>query len=114
VSEYPQFNYSSKTVTHIELLEKIQEAVGMIECTIKNITNYHALVKEKIKTMVFKKKSPNAAPNDEFLLQVFAGRHNHSTTLNKLLEFMEFLILGSGNKITFGIENIESLWRLFI
>jgi hypothetical protein len=27
---------------------------------------------------------------------------------------LEFLIIGSGNKVFFGIKNIEAMWRLFV
>lgn len=75
---------------------------------IKNITLYYQAVKDKLKT-VDKKKL-----NEDFSNTIFVGRHSHQVTINKTLDFLEFLIIQSSLSVSLGQKNIETLWNLFV
>jgi hypothetical protein len=80
-----------------------------VRCIIQNIENYHTAVKEKSRALTEKKKTPEDISNF-----VYVGKHTHEATLNELFNFLEFVILFSGQKVSLGIENIDHLWKLFV
>jgi hypothetical protein len=41
---------------------------------------------------------------------IFVGKHAHENTLNQLLNFLEYIILSSGEQVSLGIANIDKLW----
>jgi len=42
------------------------------------------------------------------------GKYQHNGLLNKVLEFIESIILNSNLKVTLGKENIDNLWVIFV
>ena len=44
----------------------------------------------------------------------FIGKRTHETTLNHLLEFLEFLIIHSATQVSLGTQNIDKLWKIFV
>jgi hypothetical protein len=51
---------------------------------------------------------------DKVTEYTFVGTQKHDETLNKILEFVEFLIIQSDNRIELGIQNIELLWTMLV
>lgn len=63
-------------------------------------------VKDKVKTISNSKKHlPDDVSNFTFV-----GKHPHDTVLNKLLGFLEFIIVESSLEVSLGPENIDTLW----
>lgn len=99
------------------LVLSLNESVHIINSLVNNIEAYHGIVKQKCKQLY---KSGGTVPEklDE---HVFYGRYPHNQTLEKTLDFIEF-ILCQGQKavdsnempVTLGIENIKRLWILFV
>lgn len=56
----------------------------------------------------------NKAPPEKVESHIFAGSTDHQSTLEKLLELLEFVVLGSDWSVTVGAENLDSLWRTFV
>lgn len=75
-----------------------------------NIQNYHAAVRERVRSLGERKK---ALPDDVSNF-VFIGKHGHDATLNQLLSFLEYVVLSSEGRVSLGIENIDKLWQLFV
>jgi len=111
IGEYQDYQYQYGLVTRIEFLQKLEEQLKLVGIVIKNLTQYQEVVKEKLKSNVEKKKK---GALDDLPKQVFMGRYSHGQTLQKLLDFIEFIILGSNEKVQFGISNIETVWLQFI
>jgi hypothetical protein len=51
---------------------------------------------------------------DDITEYIFIGKHPHETTLTKMLDFLEFLIVGSVSQVSLGTDNIDTLWRIFV
>ena len=77
---------------------------------LKDIGHYDNQVKEALKQLYRKNK---AAP-EKVETHVFAGRTGHSPTLEKLLEMLEFVVLGSNWAVTVREENLDCLWKTFV
>lgn len=54
------------------------------------------------------------APPEKVESYIFAGRMDHQATLEKLLELLEFVVLGSDWAVTVKTNNIDNLWRTFV
>ena len=81
-----------------------------MDLVIKNIERYHNIVREKTKTLNEKQKL-----SEDVSKLVFLGRHTHENTIQKFLDFLEFLIIGAQNEQVFlGTKNIDTLWRIFV
>lgn len=67
-------------------------------------------VKDKVKTLSnAKKQLPEDVSNF-----VFIGKNPHDIVLNKLLNFLEFIIVESSLEVSLGPENIDNLWEIFV
>ena len=95
----------------------IENQLRLVDALICNIHSYHGDVKQKCKKM-FQKSGTLPDNLDE---HVFAGKYQHSQTLQSILDLLEFLICKSqaytnttGQSVTLGIENIKKLWALFV
>jgi hypothetical protein len=55
---------------------------------------------------------------DDASNSIFVGRFNHEISLNKLLDFLEFLIINSNQNdiqvVSLGTDNIDILWKNFV
>jgi hypothetical protein len=88
----------------------LEEQIGLVSLILKDIELYDGQVKEALKQLVRKNKSPP----EKVETQVFAGCTEHQLTLEKLLELLEFVILGSNWAVTIGAENLDALWKTFV
>jgi hypothetical protein len=88
------------------IIQALEQNLGLISKLISNIEAYNSAVRERARSLTERKK---AIP-DDVSKQTFVGKHSHDETLNYLLDFLEFLILNSENKVSIGTENIDRLW----
>jgi len=77
-------------------IELVEGQLGLVSTILDDITHYDSQVKEALKQLVRKNK---AAP-ENVESYVFAGRTEHQLTLEKLLELLEFVVLGSDQSVT--------------
>lgn len=102
----------------VSLVLELQNKVQIIDALVQSLTNYHHVVKNKVKQMY---QQGAALPNklDE---QAFQGRYSHQQTLQKILDFVNFFVVqgqkdnSSNHAITvsLGVQNIKQLWTLFV
>ena len=102
----------------VSLVLELQNKVQIIDALVQSLTNYHRVVKNKVKQMY---QQGAALPNklDE---QAFQGRYSHQQTLQKILDFLDFFVVqgqkdnSSNHAITvsLGVQNIKQLWTLFV
>ena len=78
-------------LTTQKVLEMINEQVNLVDTILSDIGHYDMAVKEALKQHVRKK---GFAP-EKVESFVFSGRFEHKQTLEKLLELLEFVVLGS-------------------
>jgi hypothetical protein len=97
-------------LTTEKALEVINEQMSLVDTVLVDVTHYDGQVKEALKQHVRKK----GAPPDNVESYVFAGRTEHSQTLEKLLELLEFVVLGSNGKVTIKSGHIDALWKTFV
>lgn len=75
-----------------------------------DLTVYDTRVKESLKQLI--RKNKKVPPEEE--THIYAGRTDHQTTLEKLLEAIEFVVLRSGWEVTLKTKNINTLWKTFV
>jgi len=88
----------------------LEQQLGLVSVILGDITNYDSQVKEALKQLVRKGKSPP----EKVESYVFAGRTEHQPTLEKLLEVLEFLVLNSNWAVSIKAENLDTLWKIFV
>jgi len=105
MGDYQQYKLSSSQA--LELLEK---QIGLVDIILQDITLYDQHVKEAMKGLI--KKNINAPDNVENY--IFSGRTGHHTSLAKLFELLEFVVLNSNWAVTIKTQNIDTLWKLLV
>jgi hypothetical protein len=71
---------------------------------------YYNQVKEHLKSLTLK----NKVPVDKIENFIFAGRSSHQSTLDKLFEILEYIVLTSDWAVSINNQNIELLWKTFV
>lgn len=92
-----------------EAVTSLNRDFDLIDVTIKNIERYNTVVQKSMVDSVNKGIVP-----ENISKTCFEGTVTHSDYLEKLFEFIEFVIIYSGNEINLGTENIEKLWNIFV
>ena len=104
--------YSHQNAYYLQVTQVIQEfnkRFPMIDLIIKDIENYHAFIKERMKVLAEKKKVP-----EQINSHIFQGSYTHEINLEKRLDFMEYLITSTKNGLTLANDNIEKMWNIFV
>jgi hypothetical protein len=111
ISDYPiaSIQEEAASLNISTIITQLQSQVGLVERIIKNLEAYHGAVREKVKVLSDKKKLPEDVANF-----VFVGKHGHDATFQSLLNFLEFVILSSEERVALGTEGIDRLWALFV
>ena len=87
----PQLNIAKILQNHVQILDRL----------ITNITIYHEVVKQSVKSLASKGQIV-----DKVEQHVFVGRFSHNETLQSILDCVEFLIFNSEQEICLGVANI--------
>lgn len=93
-----------------QIIVLLERKVGLTQVVMKGIESYYDEVKKALKELVRK----NKAPSENFGEQTFAGRQPHQATIQKVLELLEYIVIGSRHQVLLRAENIEKLWMQFV
>lgn len=104
------FEVELASLTTKKALCLLEEQLGLVRVVLQVITHYDSQVKEALKQLVRKGKPPP----EKVESHVFAGTAEHQPTLEKLLELLEFVVLGSDWAVTVGTTNLDALWKTFV
>jgi len=110
ISDFPSYQYGDDGLSLPSLASQLEDQVKIITVLIKNIIQYQDNVKEKLKQLTEKKKQ---LPED-VTEYVFVGKHEHEVSLSKMLDFLEYVVTVSNQKVALGTENIDILWKVFV
>lgn len=110
ISDFPSYQYGDEGLSLPSLVSQLDDQVKIITVLIKNIIQYQDNVKEKLKQLTEKKKQ---LPEDVTEC-VFVGKHEHEVSLGKMLDFLEYVVTVSNQKVALGTENIDILWKVFV
>jgi hypothetical protein len=104
------FGVETASLTTQKALCLLEEQLGLVRLVLGVISHYDSQVKEALKQLVRKGKPPP----EKIESHVFAGSAEHQPTLEKLLELLEFIVLGSEWTVTVGTANLDALWKTFV
>jgi hypothetical protein len=94
INFYPNHKVFAHNITTQVIIVLLNKHLDLIELTVKDIERYHSMITEKVKVLSEKKKLPDEPQN-----HLFVGTYNHQVNLNRRLEFLDFLIMTSNNKL---------------
>ena len=88
---------------------KLNDQFDFITLIIKNIERYNTVVQKAMVDQVKKGDVPENISKTKF-----EGNVAHSDQLEKLLEFVKFVVTTANNEIKVGTDNIQKLWNIFV
>lgn len=88
---------------------KLDAQFNFINLIIENIERYNTLVQKSMVDSVNKGEIPENISKTKF-----EGNVTHSSQLESLLDFIEYIITTSNNEISIGTQNIQKLWNIFV
>lgn len=93
-----------------EAIQNLEEQLSLVDLIISSVTGYDQQVKEAIKVITRKNKAPIEKIED----YIFYGRSAHKEVVEKLLDFIQFVIIGSDYTVSLKSQNIDILWKIFV
>lgn len=93
-----------------EAIQQLEEQLNLVDLIISSVTGYDQQVKEAVKVITRKNKAPIEKIED----YIFYGRSAHKEVVEKLLDFIQFVIIGSDYTVSLKSQNIDILWKIFV
>ena len=93
-----------------EAIQHLEEQLNLVDLIISSVTGYDQQVKEAVKVITRKNKAPIEKIED----YIFYGRSAHKEVVEKLLDFIQFVIIGSDYTVSLKSQNIDILWKIFV
>lgn len=101
-------SFERRSQLQVALL-RLNDIFDMVSLTIQNIERYNNLVQKSMVDSIDKGVVP-----ENIAKTCFEGNVTHSDYLDKLLEFLEFIIIHTYSDINIGTENLKRLWEMFV
>ena len=93
-----------------EAIQQLEEQLNLVDLIVSSVTGYDQHVKEAVKVITRKNKAPIEKIED----YIFYGRSAHKEVVEKLLDFIQFVIIGSDYTVSLKSQNIDILWKIFV